>query len=108
MYKAVHSALRTKFHISKYIGSAYKISINLVFFFKFRMIKFWDYGYTWYWKNKYLPIAPECRVDVPLEGKMKPLTRTDLSFTFLILGVGISLSFLTFLIENLYKRLFSI
>ena len=72
----------------------------------FRTMRFWDHGYVSFWRNKYAPIVPECRVDLPAESKMKPMTLNDLAAAFLILGVGLTLSCLLFLIERIYHKVF--
>jgi len=50
-------------------------------------------------KNKFFPSSRQCRTDVSSENSKRPLTLFDLTAPFLIVGVGLSLSILAFLIE---------
>ena len=39
------------------------------------------------------------------DARAKPLTLTDMTSCFIILGLGLSLSFFVFLLENIFKRI---
>lgn len=56
--------------------------------------------------RKALPSTDECRVDKPLQAKIRTLTLFDLSPAFLILGFGLSLSLFCFVMEMLSKYVF--
>lgn len=60
----------------------------------------WDAGFFAYFKQKYIPEIPfECRTDVEQEKETKAFSLIDLSAAFLILGGGLSLGILTFMLE---------
>lgn len=60
----------------------------------------WDSGFFAYFKQKYIPQIPfECRTDVEQEKETKAFSLTDFSAAFLILGGGLSLGILAFIIE---------
>ncbi len=75
--------------------------------FKIRMtLLFWANGIIAYNQKNYFRGTSQCRTDVPLETRIGSLTLLDLSPAFLILGLGLPLSFLCFLLEIIAKRVF--
>ncbi len=66
-------------------------------------------GLTDLWQKWSLPNIDKCKLDKNKdEGKVKPITLVELSSAFLVLGVGLLLSVLAFLIECLMaSRFFS-
>jgi len=50
-------------------------------------------------KKSYFPSTQKCRTDVPPETQTRALTLLDLAPAFLIFGIGLSLAFLSFLVE---------
>jgi len=56
------------------------------------------------YKKKYFPVTKKCRTDIHPETKTRPLTLFDLTFAFLILGIGLSLSCLAFCLEKVLKK----
>ena len=54
----------------------------------------------------YKPRIDQCLMkNKEASARQKPLTLTDMSSAFVILGIGISLSLLVFLLELVYKRI---
>ncbi|KAK4016112.1 hypothetical protein OUZ56_031070 [Daphnia magna] len=60
----------------------------------------WENGLLPYWLKKYTPNVDKCMVGtIKPHGRMTPFTLDDLSSAFALFGIGISLSFLTFVLE---------
>lgn len=57
-------------------------------------------------KKSYFPSTQKCRTDVPPETKTRVLTLLDLAPAFLIFGIGLSISFIAFLIEIIANCVF--
>ena len=74
----------------KYIDSYFKIRMTL---------RFWANGIIAHYKNTYFHGASQCRTDVPPKTRIRSLTLIDMSPAFFILGLGILLSSLCFLLE---------
>ena len=69
------------------------------------MLRLQSSGIIALYKLRHMPSTDECNTDVPPETKTRSLNLTDLAPAFLILGIGLSLSTLEFLIETLIKYL---
>ena len=67
----------------------------------------WEFGLIRYWVNELAPKAEECFATKKKEKsvKLKPIYLYDLISAFLILGIGIGLATLCFLLEVLYARM---
>jgi len=70
--------------------------------------RLWSGGLISYFRNKYFPSTDQCRVDAAPDSNCKPLTLVDLSPAFFVLGIGISLSILAFLLERINHYYFLI
>lgn len=49
----------------------------------------------------------KCRTDIPPETKIRSLSLTDMTFAFVILGFGLALTAVAFLLEVIGKFYFS-
>lgn len=63
----------------------------------------WASGTVSYMMRKNYPLATTCRTDNPPETKIRPLALADLAAAFFILGIGLSLSILGFVIEIWFR-----
>ena len=66
------------------------------------ILRYWANGIYSRFKKAYFQATNKCRTDVPLKTKIGPLTLLDLSPAFLVLGIGISISVLSFLLEIIF------
>lgn len=68
-----------------------------------RLWRIVEVGLYDYWNAKHVPIDNKCSLKANEAKKKKPkaLKFTQLSSAFLVLGIGLSLSFLVFLIERI-------
>ncbi len=67
------------------------------------MLRVWDNGFVAFDTKQELMLKDDCRVDKPVETKLRSLTLNDLSPAFFILGAGFLLSTFCFVIEILSK-----
>ena len=56
-----------------------------------------------FYRKKYFPPTPKCRTDTPPETEAHSLNLFELGSAFLILGIGLSISILAFLMEITVK-----
>ena len=65
----------------------------------------WEFGLPAYWVKEATPKADECFATKNEKSvKLEPIHLYDLTSAFLILGIGIGLATLTFLLELVYAR----
>ena len=73
----------------------------------FRLLKLVESGLLKYWLNQYIPNIDKCLVNNHVAGSKKenmiPLKLIDFSGIFLLLGVGLLASFLSFLCELMLR-----
>lgn len=50
-------------------------------------------------RQQYFSVTPQCRADVPAKTNVQAIKLVHLAVSFVILGIGLSLSTLAFLIE---------
>ncbi len=65
----------------------------------------WACGIVALYKERYFPSADQCRTDVPPKTNTGPLKLVDLTGPFFLLGLGLSLSIMIFIIECLVMYL---
>ncbi len=56
-------------------------------------------GYFLYIRTTYFPVQNQCRADAKRGGRTSPIKLLDFIGTFLLLGIGIGVSFIIFIIE---------
>ncbi len=67
----------------------------------------WEGGFVRYWVNHLptIPKADECFAENKHRvSRLVPIQLTDLTSAFLILGIGIGLATLTFLLETIHSK----
>ncbi len=63
------------------------------------ILRMWACGVVSLYKHRYFPSTDQCRTDTPPQTKTRPIKFIDLLPPFFILGLGLSLSILSFAIE---------
>lgn len=81
-------------------------NIEKYHYFRFFMY-FWDFGLTNFLMRKYLPGTVHCRADQKPKGQSQSFKLVDLTSAFFLLGVGLCLSSLTFMLETFTGRYLS-
>ena len=68
-----------------------------------RLYAWWESGLVDYWLKMYQPGLSKCSLDKYKDAtaKHRPLSKIDLFGSFLLLLLGISISFLVFLVERI-------
>ena len=69
------------------------------------VLRYWANGIYSRYKKAHFQATNKCRTDVQPKTRIGSLTLLDLSPAFLILGIGTSLSVLSFLLEIIFARL---
>jgi hypothetical protein len=86
----------------------YVLLKNIVLFFFSRSLEYLlESGLLPFWLKRYTPNIDKCLVGkTKPQRRMMPFTLLDLSSAFLFLGIGVGLSFFTFLLEVMtqFKR----
>ena len=67
-------------------------------YYRFAM-KLSENGLVAHLKKKYIPPSDQCRVDKIPDAKLEAVKLNELTIVYLILGVGLTLSILSFLLE---------
>lgn len=78
-------------------------SFGSLLFLLSSLMELWETGLINYWVKKAVPSVPQCFVEIKHSAvtHLKPIELGDLTGVFMILGVGMSLSFFVFFIETL-------
>ena len=73
----------------------------------YRTLRALEAGLDDVWKKKYIPSIDRCKLENhhDSDAKPKPIKLFQLSSAFLILGFGISLAFVAFLVEEMASHL---
>lgn len=58
-----------------------------------------DHGLVLYLRDKHIPVVNKCRVDHRPRSKVRPLNFEDLTSAFIVLGMGVLLSFIIFVVQ---------
>ena len=61
-------------------------------------------GLIAYLKKKYIPPSDQCRVDKTPDAKLQAVKLNELAIVYLILGVGLTLSVVAFLMDIVVKK----
>ena len=71
----------------------------------FRLMQSLEVGLVPYWFSKHTPNIDKCRVDIEKpQGKIKSIKLYDMASAFLVIGFGVALSFLAFLLEIIHHH----
>ena len=66
----------------------------------------WESGLMRFWVNNLIPKAYECFADNKRRvARLSPIQLSDLTSAFLILGIGVGLATLSFLLELVFFKL---
>ena len=78
-------------------------------FIIFRLMDFFESGLLRFWAKSVIPRADECFATKKqsTSARLVPIRLVDLTSAVLILGVGLGLAVLTFLLEQIYSRILS-
>lgn len=82
------------------------VRLNCFVVFCSLFIPAWDFGLLRYYLNAYVPPSDKCRVDNPPESKIKVISISDFYAPFFILILGLCVSGVIFVLENIFRFLF--
>ena len=72
----------------------------------YRILDAWEFGLVDHWVNEgfYIPGTDKCFDNKPKKARDVPINLVDLTGAFLILGIGLGLAILNFLIELIVAK----
>ena len=97
---------RAKLYSKEYIIVAYRTVRKFIDLSR-RLMDLFESGLMRFWAKTVVPMADKCLTTKKrrTSSRQVPIYLVDLTSAFLILGVGLGLAILTFLLEHIYSRI---